>query len=430
MKSSATVTPISVPDAPANLPQWLDYLLAIHPQEIELGLERVAAVAAQLQLLTLAPAKVITVGGTNGKGTTCRMLELILQQAGYRVGVYSSPHLLRYNERVRVQGVDATDADLIAAFQQIEQARGDISLSFFEYGTLAALMLFKQAALDVVILEVGLGGRLDATNIIDADVSVITAVDLDHQAFLGNTREQVGYEKAGIFRGGRPAVVGEPQMPETVAQVAAAKGALLKQVGVAFHWQLLDAQHWCFSGERWQFRQLPKPSLPVANAATALAALEALYETLPLAAIEQGLQQAALSGRMEHFCEQPLILLDVAHNPHAARYLAEQLRTLPQQGKRYALCGMLKDKDIHGVLSVLAPLIDEWHLVSLHNERGATAAMLQQALPSTNCQQYETMTAAWNALSPRLRNTDVVIVFGSFYTVSGFKEVVQAIGKE
>lgn len=431
MKLSETAGQISVPDASANLQQWLDYLLAIHPQEIELGLERVAAVAARLALLVLAPAKVITVAGTNGKGTTCRMLELILQQAGFRVGVYSSPHLLHYNERVRIQCVDAADADFIAAFQQIEQARGDISLSFFEYGTLAALLLFKQAALDVIILEVGLGGRLDATNIIDADVSVITAVDLDHQAFLGNTREQVGYEKAGIFRSGRPAVVGDPQMPNTVAEVAAAKGALLKQVGVDFHWQSTDEQHWRFSGSRWQLSQLPKPRLPLANAVTALAALEALYDELPRAAIEQGLRQATLSGRMEHFCEQPLILLDVAHNPHAARYLAGQLQALSRHGKLYALCGMLKDKDIHGVLSVLAPLIDEWHLVTLHNERGATAQMLRQALPATSwCQQYDEMASAWKALSTRLHNTDVVIVFGSFYTVSGFKEVVQAIGKE
>ncbi|MFQ6370538.1 bifunctional tetrahydrofolate synthase/dihydrofolate synthase [Shewanella sp. YIC-542] len=425
------VEQVLVPGSNAGLQQWLDYQLAIHPQEIELGLARVATVADRLQLRDLAPAKVITVAGTNGKGTTCRMLELILQQAGYRVGVYSSPHLLHYNERVRIQGHDASDGDFIAAFAKIERQRGDVSLSFFEYGTLAALMLFKQAALDVVILEVGLGGRLDATNIIDADVSVITAVDLDHQAYLGNTREQVGYEKAGIFRQGRPAVVGDPQMPASVAEVATEKGAALKRVGQAFSWQVTDATHWRFTGSRWQLEGLPKPTLPLPNAATALAALESLVDELPERAIAQGLQQATLTGRMEHFSEQPLILLDVAHNPHAARYLASQLQQLPRHGKLYAICGMLKDKDIHGVLQVLSPLVDDWQLVSLHNERGATAGVLRQALATdARTQQFDTMAAAWQALSPRLQHSDVVIVFGSFYTVSGFKEAVQSTGKE
>ncbi|QUN07203.1 bifunctional tetrahydrofolate synthase/dihydrofolate synthase [Shewanella yunxiaonensis] len=431
MNSSDSVNVITPPAEDAALQCWLDYLLAIHPQEIEMGLDRVATVAGRMQLLDLAPAKVITVGGTNGKGTTCRMLELILQNAGYRVGVYSSPHLLRYNERVRIQGKDACDEAFIAAFSEIEKARGEVSLSFFEYGTLAAFKLFKQAALDVVILEVGLGGRLDATNIIDADVSVITAVDLDHQAFLGSTREQIGYEKAGIFRHQRPAIVGEPDMPITVADVAAAKGAILKRVGQQFDWQQTSSQHWCFKGEHWHLTDLPVPQLPLPNAATALAALESLFGQIPLKAIVQGLQQATLTGRMEHFREHPLILLDVAHNPHAARYLASQLNQLPRQGKLYGLCGMLKDKDIHGVLSVLSPVVDEWFLVSLHNARGATATTLHEALPATTLShQYKDMMSAWHDLSSRLQHSDVVIVFGSFYTVSGFKEVVQAIGKE
>ena len=403
---------------------WLDYLLAIHPTEIDMGLERVTQVAARLGVLSLGSTKVITVAGTNGKGSTCRMLEQIMRAAGYRVGVYSSPHILNYNERVRIDGVDAPDSDFISAFEIIEAARGDTSLTFFEYATLAGLLLFKQAKLDLVILEVGLGGRLDATNIIDADVSVVTAIDLDHQAYLGDTRELVGREKAGIFRQKRPAIVGDAEMPASVVEVANEKGALLKAVGQAFSYKQTSTG-WDFCGEHWQFEGLPKPQLPLPNAATSLAALEQLWPELSEAAIRSGLSSARLSGRMEHICEAPLIILDVAHNPHAARYLAQRLDELQAKGRVYGVCGMLKDKDIEGVMQALAPSIDSWLLVTLHNERGADAGRLRKALPDgCDAQEFEQMPDCWQYLKPKLGAEDVVIVFGSFYTVSGFKALI------
>ncbi|MCE9790517.1 bifunctional tetrahydrofolate synthase/dihydrofolate synthase [Shewanella indica] len=413
-----------LPGADAPLSVWLDYLLAIHPTEIDMGLERVTQVATRLGVLSLGSTKVITVAGTNGKGSTCRMLEQIMRAAGYRVGVYSSPHILNYNERVRIDGVDAPDSDFISAFEIIEAARGDTSLTFFEYATLAGLLLFKQAKLDLVILEVGLGGRLDATNIIDADVSVVTAIDLDHQAYLGDTRELVGREKAGIFRHNRPAIVGDAEMPASVVEVANEKGALLKAVGQAFCYKQTSTG-WDFCGEHWQFEGLPKPQLPLPNAATSLAALEQLWPELSEAAIRSGLTSARLSGRMEHISEAPLIILDVAHNPHAARYLAQRLDELQAKGRVYGVCGMLKDKDIEGVMQALAPSIDSWLLVTLHNERGADAGRLRKALPDgCDAREFEQMQDCWQYLKPKLGAEDVVIVFGSFYTVSGFKALI------
>ncbi|MEL4425188.1 bifunctional tetrahydrofolate synthase/dihydrofolate synthase [Shewanella indica] len=413
-----------LPGADAPLSVWLDYLLAIHPTEIDMGLERVTQVATRLGVQSLGSTKVITVAGTNGKGSTCRMLEQIMRAAGYRVGVYSSPHILNYNERVRIDGVDAPDSDFISAFEIIEAARGDTSLTFFEYATLAGLLLFKQAKLDLVILEVGLGGRLDATNIIDADVSVVTAIDLDHQAYLGDTRELVGREKAGIFRHNRPAIVGDAEMPASVVEVANEKGALLKAVGQAFCYKQTSTG-WDFCGEHWQFEGLPRPQLPLPNAATSLAALEQLWPELSEAAICSGLASARLSGRMEHICEAPLIILDVAHNPHAARYLAQRLDELQAKGRVYGVCGMLKDKDIEGVMQALAPSIDSWLLVTLHNERGADAGRLRKALPEgCDAREFEQMQDCWQYLKPKLGAEDVVIVFGSFYTVSGFKALI------
>ncbi|WP_417761624.1 bifunctional tetrahydrofolate synthase/dihydrofolate synthase [Shewanella sp.] len=424
---------LQAPPLNATIDVWLDYQLALHSIEIDMGLSRVTQVAERLQLLH-SDSKVITVGGTNGKGTTCRMLEEILLAAGYSVGVYSSPHLLHYNERIRINHQNVNDTDIVAAFEQIEAVRGDISLTFFEFGTLAALLLFKLQRPDVVILEVGLGGRLDATNIIDADISAITAVDLDHQAFLGNTREQVGYEKAGICRQDRPLIVGEPNMPETVAAVAADKGAQLKRVGHEFSYQV-DHQQWQFNGANWHLSGLPVPQLPLPNAATTLAILEQLLPDLPEKAIHSGLQTATLVGRMEQLSQHPLVVLDVAHNPHAARYLVTKLAELRKQrsarSRCYAICGMLKDKDIHSVLEIVAPVVDAWSLVSIHNERGASADMLQQALPAgQQTTQFEDFSTAWHTLAANVSQEDVVIVFGSFYTVSGFKEVVQTIGKE
>lgn len=414
---------LTVPTANAALDQWLEYLLSIHPSEIDMGLTRVSKVAQRLGLLDLRPATVVTVGGTNGKGTTCAMLENILRLSGLTVGVYSSPHMLNYNERVRINGNDASDSALVAAFEQIETARGDISLTFFEYATLTGLMLFKAAKLDVIILEVGLGGRLDATNMIDADISVVTSVDLDHESYLGNTRELVGREKAGIFRQGRPAIVGEPNLPHTVNDVANDVGAILYRVGKEFSYQV-HGNLWDFQGQVLKLRDLALPSLPLPNAATVLAVIERGWPDIAPGIIAKGISTARLTGRLERVNEQPLILLDVAHNPHAARFLAQQLKPIVTGKRVFALCGMLKDKDIAGVLPVIDPLIDAWYLVSLHGERGASASQLHQTLaPETNAAEFEQIDAAWMALKAQIQPDDVVIVFGSFYTVAGFKSL-------
>lgn len=412
---------LTVPASNAALEQWLDYLLSIHPTEIDMGLTRVSKVAQTLGLLDLGQTKIVTVAGTNGKGTTCAMLENILRLSGLTVGVYSSPHMLKYNERVRINGSDVSDSDFVTAFEQIEAARGDISLTFFEYATLAGLILFKAAQLDVVILEVGLGGRLDATNIIDADISVLTSVDLDHESYLGNTRELVGREKAGIFRRGKPAIVGEPNLPHTVNDVANEVGAILYRVGNEFSYQV-HGNLWDFQGQVLKLHDLALPTLPLPNAVTVLAVIEQGWPDITTSIIAEGISTARLTGRLERVSEKPLVLLDVAHNPHAARFLVQQLAPIVVGKRVFALCGMLKDKDIAGVLPVINPLIDTWYLVSLHGERGASSAMLRKTLATEAAAfEFEDISEAWSALKAQINPDDVVIVFGSFYTVAGFK---------
>ncbi|MBB1323142.1 bifunctional tetrahydrofolate synthase/dihydrofolate synthase [Shewanella sp. SR43-8] len=417
---------ITVPNQQSSLNQWLDYLLAIHPSEIDMGLTRVSAVARRLEVIDLAPAKVITVAGTNGKGTTCAMLASILRQADLSVGVYSSPHLLHYNERVQINQQDASDASLIEAFCAIEAARGDISLTFFEYATLAGLYLFKAAKVDVIILEVGLGGRLDATNMIDSTATILTSIDLDHQEYLGDTRELVGREKAGVFRPDCLAIVGEPDLPMSVTEYAHQIGTTLYRVGHEFdyHKDQSHSDQWHFTSMQQTYSGLSVPKLPLANAASVVALLSHIWPHISQQQINQGLQQAQLAGRLEQVSEQPLVLLDVAHNPHAARYLAQQLQAY--QGRRIvALCGMLKDKDITSVLATLAEQISHWNFVSLDIPRGASAQALRQALPNDACRdrasEFVDISSAWHAIQTTVKADDVVIVFGSFYTVAGFK---------
>ncbi|MFC0225344.1 bifunctional tetrahydrofolate synthase/dihydrofolate synthase [Serratia aquatilis] len=405
-----------IPQATSPLSSWLYYLERLHSQAIELGLERVQRVAAHLDLLTPAPT-VFTVAGTNGKGTTCRTLEAILMAAGLRVGVYSSPHLVRYTERVRIQGEELSEAEHCRSFAAIEAGRGEISLTYFEFGTLSALQLFKQAKLDVVILEVGLGGRLDATNIVDSDVAVVTSIALDHTDWLGSDRESIGREKAGIFRGGNPAVVGEPDMPQSIGQVAENLGALLYRRGEA--WAFSEQQ-----GERWQWQcdgthltDLPTPNVPLANAATALAALHYSALEIDEKAIFAGLQQATLPGRFQIIQHNPLLILDVAHNPHAAAYLAERLVKLPRgEGKVRAVVGMLSDKDIAGTLACLSEQVDEWYCAPLEGPRGASAELLAQHLAEP--QQFADVETAWRQAMQDADIQDIVIVCGSFHTVA------------
>ena len=420
----------SLPNAQSSLNDWLTHLMAIHPTEIDMGLGRVSAVAKTMGLDSLAGTKVVTVAGTNGKGTTCAMIEAIMRQAGLRVGVYSSPHMLKYNERVRIDGLDASDEALIEAFCAIDAARGDISLTFFEYATLAGLYLFKQAGLDLVLLEVGLGGRLDATNIIDADIAVITAIDIDHQEYLGDTRELVGREKAGIMRAGRPVVIGDPDLPVSVVDYAESIGAKMLRVDQEFSYQVSETD-WCFKAagpSHLSLSGLPLPSLPLANAATALAVVQQLmrqqFETEQARiAIATGLKEAKLAGRLEVVSEQPKIILDVAHNPHAASYLAKRLRAY--QGRRiFALCGMLKDKDCRAVLSLLDDQVHAWYLADLDCERSAKAQDLLSYLGGDKAAYgFTSVAQAYQALKPEIGQSDVVIVFGSFYTVAEFKQL-------
>lgn len=411
-----------IPQATSPLATWLSYLENLHSKTIDLGLERVSRVAGQLDVLQPAPF-VFTVAGTNGKGTTCRTLETILMAAGYKVGVYSSPHLVRYTERVRVQGAELAESAHTASFAAIEAGRGDTSLTYFEYGTLSALWLFKQAKLDVVILEVGLGGRLDATNIVDANVAVVTSIALDHTDWLGPDRESIGREKAGVFRANRPAVVGEPDMPHTIADVAHEKGALLLQRNVDWRYTV-EGDSWTFSDAQGELRNLPLPNVPQPNAATALAALRASGLEVSEAVIREGIASAILPGRFQTLQLEPRVILDVAHNPHAAAYLAGRLKSLPKTGRVLAVIGMLHDKDIAGTLACLEDVVDSWYCAPLEGPRGATAEQLREHLRAGTV--FTSVVQAWHAAIADAAPEDTVLVCGSFHTVAHVMEALDA----
>ena len=411
-----------IPQAASPLATWLSYLEHLHSKTIDLGLARVSEVAGRMAVLKPAPF-VFTVAGTNGKGTTCRTLESVLMAAGFKVGVYSSPHLVRYTERVRVQGEELSELAHTTSFAEIEAARGEISLSYFEFGTLSALWLFQQAQLDVVILEVGLGGRLDATNIVDADVAVVTSIALDHTDWLGPDRESIGREKAGIFRGGKPAIVGEPDMPQTIAEVASEKGAQLLRRDVDWGYEAGE-QSWSFSDENGALTDLPLPQVPMPNAATALAALRASKLKVDEQAIRDGIQKAMLPGRFQIISDTPRVILDVAHNPHAAAYLAGRLKTLPKTGRVLAVIGMLHDKDIAGTLENLKAEVDDWYCAPLEGPRGATAEQLLEHLRAGKV--YTSVAQAWYAAMADARPQDTVLVCGSFHTVAHVMEEIDA----
>ncbi|WKE64159.1 bifunctional tetrahydrofolate synthase/dihydrofolate synthase [Gallaecimonas kandeliae] len=392
-----------------SLKDWLFHLENLHQSTIDMGLERVKAVADQAALLPL-PAKTLLVGGTNGKGSTCAMLEAMLMEAGYSVAVYSSPHLVDYRERLRINGKLLSEADHCAAFAAIEQARGETSLTYFEFSTLAALWLCRKHRPDVVILEVGLGGRLDATNIVDADVALVTSIDLDHQSFLGDSRESVAREKVGIARAGKPLICGEPEPTAVFFSEAMRIGAELKLVGRDFQYQA-QGEDFSFNGKAW-----PRPSLPLPNAATALAALDALGLAVPDEAKAQGLAKARLAGRLQQIADSPLILIDVAHNPHAARYLNSELKRRFAGRTIHGVCAMLADKDIEGTLAALNA-IGHWYPAELPGVgRAAPAQRLAKALGSDAV--FDDVQLALQAAVQAAAADDVVIVFGSFYTVA------------
>lgn len=416
-----------------TLSQWLEYIERQHPKTIEMGLERIIRVRDAMAAGGPSfSGPVITVGGTNGKGSTCAMLESILQAAGYRVGLYTSPHLLRYNERVRIGGREADDSALADAFERVEAARAmlagpPVSLTYFEFGTLAAWDLFSRSGLDALILEVGLGGRLDAVNAFDSRCAILTSVDLDHMDYLGDTREKIGSEKAGIFRPGCPAIVADPVPPASVIAKARDIGADLQLIGRDFGYTG-DRQQWQFWGRAGKRPVLAYPALRGANqllnAAAALAALDTLRAELPVGMnqIRLGLATVELPGRFQVLPGRPVTVLDVAHNPHAAAVLAENLMNMGFHPETHAVFGMLADKDIAGVVRLLDRRIDHWHLCSLPGVRGSSAAALQSILRGQGVQGsvelHESPAAAWAAARGAAGEGDRIVVFGSFVTVA------------
>jgi len=456
----------------ATLAQWLSYLETLHPAAIDLGLERIRCVAARLGV-AVQTAVVITVGGTNGKGSTCAMLEAILQAAGYRTGVYSSPHLIRFNERIRILGEPVTDHAIVQQLQRIEAARGAVTLTYFEMTTLAALLLFAQAALDVVILEVGLGGRLDAVNLIDADCAIVTSVDIDHTEWLGDTREKIGLEKAHIFRAGKPAICADPMAPASLVAHARAVGADLWLFGKDFNYAG-DRQQWAYGGRAQRRAGLAYPALrgmnQLLNASAALAALEALRDRLavPAHAIRLGLAQVTLPGRLQILPGSPPVILDVAHNVHAAAALGLNLDSMPCAGATHAVIGMLRDKDVIAVVKQLAGRIDHWHCAGLQGARGLSGQALSDLVRVALAQSAQTPTTlgaaaiqaagkppvttprvrvvprggqpggktariscydapqhAWAGVKEAAGGNDRILVFGSFHTVGA---ILQAVG--
>jgi dihydrofolate synthase/folylpolyglutamate synthase len=428
-----------------TLQDWLAQLERAHPRGIDLGLERVGAVWRALG--APAPARrVITVAGTNGKGSTVAFIEAGARANGWRVGAYTSPHLLRYNERIRIDGQEAIDEAIVAAFERIDAARGDISLSYFEFGTLAALLLMAHADLDLAVLEVGLGGRLDAVNIVDADVAIVTTVALDHQDWLGNTRAAIAREKAAIARPGRPLIVGERDVEPALLETAQSIGAQVRRLGIDF-----DARR--DGGEAWYFESSTVsppvrealPELPLVapvqrdNAVTALAALVSLPErngepVLDLARAASGLTQVRLRGRLQRIAADPDVLVDVGHNPQAAHVLADWLAAQGDGGATDVVFSALTDKDIAGVVTPLLPHVRHWHLAGLAHTsaRGLSAADLAQrlagVLPSADVFNHDSVADALAAARAGARGRAQVLVYGSFLTVAAVLEALAADG--
>ncbi len=407
-----------------NLQQWLERIEACHPSEIELGLDRLKQVAERLDL-SLDTAFKVMAGGTNGKGSSLAMLDAILLQAGLTTGRYSSPHFLHYNERVLLDGSPCSDETLCEAFEAIESARGDISLTYFEYGTLAALLVMSAANVDVMLLEVGLGGRLDAVNIVDADLAMVSTVALDHIDWLGPDRESIGFEKAGIYRSGKPALCGDPEPPQSLLAHAREIGAVLYARDQAFSFSY-DEMGWDWQGQSTEgvltLKGLPNPGLPLANAAMILQAVQLMPFGISEQQVRDGLQQAQLTGRMQSCQWRGLdLLLDVAHNPEAASYLAAQLQQA--QGPVHLVLGMLRDKDIASVITALAPVVEHWYPVGLDVPRGSSAAQLCNELAQAGiCSDRVHAKAGVAEALTHLADAgvpDKVVVAGSFFTVAG-----------
>ena len=432
MPSSAergAVAPPAAAGAPMeqwSLQDWLDHAQRLHAQAIELGLERVQRVREAMGLRL--DCTVFTVGGTNGKGSTCAFVEQVLLAAGYRVGVYSSPHLVHFEERCRIGGAPVDAAALPAHMLAVERARAGLQppvpLTYFEFTTLAILDLLAASRLDAAVLEVGMGGRLDAVNVVDADCAVVTGVALDHMEFLGPDREAIGFEKAGIFRAGRTAVVADPDPPRSLLAHAQALGVRLWCVGRDFGWSSADRQQWDYLGPTRKMPGLAYPAMrgvrQLRNASAALAALEAVRERLPVSGqdLRMGLARAELPGRFQVLPGQPAVVLDVAHNPEAAGVLAESLDAMGYFPNTHAVFGAMADKDLAGIVAALAPLVRAWHLCELPTPRAASAQHLRGLLPpGARASCHESPRAALADALSQVQPTDRIVVFGSFFTV-------------
>lgn len=422
------------PAADASLDQWLCYIEACHPAEIELGLDRMRQVASRLAIDLSGSFKVV-VAGTNGKGTSVRLLESILQASGLRVGTYTSPHFLRYNERISLCGQPVTDALICDAFAQIEAARQGVTLTYFEYGTLAALIIFSDAVPDVLLLEIGLGGRLDSVNLVDGDVALITTIALDHTDWLGPDRESIGFEKAGVFRPNGLAVCGDPQPPASLLKHAANLSVDLRSNGIAYQYNLDTDASWTWQGQDLLgnpkvLSSLPRPSLPLQNAAAVVQVLQLMPFIIEKEHLSTGLASARLTGRMQpaRLSGFPCIL-DVAHNPESASYLASELAQ-PAVLPTHLLLGMLADKDMTSVCEALLPVVNHWHLVTLSTPRGASAAQLKQILnklgvPSASMAEYDSVDNALAELPSQLTPTSRLVIAGSFFTVTDALKTVE-----
>jgi dihydrofolate synthase / folylpolyglutamate synthase len=439
-----------------TLQDWLTRIEALHPKSIDMGLGRIAPVYKKLNVAPTCP--VLIVSGTNGKGSVCAMLESILRCEGYKVGLYTSPHLLRYNERVRVDGDELTDAALVEAFEAVEAARGEASLTFFEFATLAAFVSFSRANLDALVLEVGLGGRLDATNLVDADCAVITSIALDHMDYLGPTREDIAYAKLGVARAGKALVFGEVNPPTNVEAVLQSldphatvvpspqplsrgeRGSLpLAQYlrrSIDYSASAIDATQWTYTGPDGRKMALPYPALrgkfQIHNAATALAALYALKEKLPVRAgsIREGLLTVEWPGRFQVLPGRPTVVLDAAHNPHAAAVLDDALSDMGYHPETIAVFGMLNDKDIDGVIAALKNRVTQWHVVPTHGARGLSAEKVKEkicaaGIPEKAVTCFDVVETAFAAAHKNAAETDRIVVFGSFHILGEAFEVIE-----
>jgi dihydrofolate synthase/folylpolyglutamate synthase len=420
-----------------SLDQWLAYQTQVHPQAIDLSLDRLRVVLERLQWRQ-PRIPVISVAGTNGKGSVSAFCTAIMRAAGYRVGTFTSPHLRDYRERIQIHDVFAGAAELVVAFEKIEAARGDVALTFFEFNTLAALLLFESAQLDAWVLEIGMGGRLDAVNLVDPDVAVVVSIGLDHQEYLGNTIEAIAREKAGIFRKGVTAVIGGREPSPVLESVARTVGAPLKRLAIEYNY-ILQGAGWRYRGTRWDLPLLPAPALlgdvQYANAATALAALEEIAPRLRIdaAAVVQGLKQVRLVARFQ-LIKAPSSsawILDVAHNPDAARVLARNLSASKIPGKTYAVCGILADKDAAAIAAILSDSIDAWWCASIDGTRGRSGEALAQEVRGrveATVHAADSVSAACAAAAAAANFDDRIVVFGSFHTVGPALDWLEAAG--